>query len=176
LSNDKFHTFVDQNNKLIVKTNDKKSDVAARIHKEAENGNPKANKDFFDAIGNFGDAVRKDKGAFNDMVNRADELGFDSNGIEDLKKGGEHKRINRVFTVLRDGLAGQATGESTFSTAKDIIEAPKTCQDLFGSTPAEHLNTAGKLFIDFQLNMDQVLKSLRENTLNGARNIQNGSF
>jgi RHS repeat-associated protein len=175
-TNDKFHTFVDQDGKTILKTNDTKSDILARVHKDFEGGNKKANKDFYDNYGDLGNAIRKDGDAYNDMVSRGNEMGFGSKEIKDLKSAGDRNVINGWINLGKDWIVGKYAGESAFAKAKDIVDFPNAVKDLTGNTPSQIVNSTGQMFKEFQTKMNEYLKDLKEKTLSGSRNMQYGGF
>ncbi|WP_317047473.1 RHS repeat domain-containing protein [Pararcticibacter amylolyticus] len=173
-TDDKFHVFVDEKNKVILKTNDTSKDIEKRV---AESGGNTPARDFCDAYSDLGNAVRKDEGAYNDMLARADKLDFSSTkGITDLKTAGEHKLINGWVSILRDALVGNAAGESTFARAKDIVDAPKTWEDIRGRTVSEDVGNAVNGAKILYNQMNQFFENLRITILSGAKNLQTGKL
>jgi hypothetical protein len=168
-TNDKFHTFIDQDGKTILKTNDTHADITTRIAKNAKVGSKKAALDFYENYGDLGNAIRKDDDAFDDMIVRAGEVGFSSKEVEGLNTAGKRNVINGWLSIARDELTGKYLPESTFSKAKDILGIPGTVKDVTGSTPGQILNSGAKM-------MNNLFKQIKEMMLSGAKNMQNGSF
>jgi len=168
-TNDKFHTFVDQDGKTILKTNDTPADITARVGEDAKGGNKKAALDFYENYGDLGNAIRKDGDAFDDMVGRAGDVGFSSKEVKDLKTAGERNVINGWINIARDELTGKYLPESSFSKAKDILDIPGTVKDVTGSTPGQIVNSGAKM-------MNDIFKQIKEMMLNGAKRMQNGTL
>ncbi|WP_197413354.1 RHS repeat domain-containing protein, partial [Pedobacter sp. Leaf176] len=172
VNDDKFDTFVDQNNKVILNTNDKPKDITDRLSKD--NGLTPA-KTFYETVGELGNAIRQDKGAYNLMVSRAKEEGFSSKPIEDLKTTGQNKVINGFISIGRDWLAGKAAGESTFSSAKDWVEAPKTYGDLMQSVSKE-LKSIGNSILNIPKDAKGTYETMMYELKRGLNSYQNGDY
>ncbi|TKC02782.1 RHS repeat domain-containing protein, partial [Pedobacter frigoris] len=164
-TNDKFHTFVDQDGETILKTNDTHSDITKRISDETKGGNKQAALDFYENYGDLGNAILKDGGAYKDMTSRGNEMGFGSKEIKDLKTAGERNVINGWVDIAKDELTGKYLPESAFSKALDIIGLPDQVKSITGSTLGEHAKK-----------MNDVFKQVKEMMLNGAKKMQYGSF
>jgi RHS repeat-associated protein len=176
-TNDKFDTFVDQNNKTIFKTNDTKATVAERI-KNWGGATPAGS--FVKEISDLGNAIRKDKDASTTIMSRAKEEGFSQQSIKnisDVEGMGQRQVINGYVSIVRDLMVGKAAGDSTFSTAKDIMDSPDTYEKARGGTSiTEDVHSAFETLKNLPGNTADFFQDIYNKTINGITDGNSGNW
>ncbi|MNS57064.1 tRNA nuclease WapA precursor [compost metagenome] len=173
---DKSHTFIDQDGKLLYKTNETKADLQKRGMKD---------KAIFETFVALGSAIRKDGDAYNNMKERAYEEGWDPSAIQDLKETGVRKLKSDRGGLVADLLVSRKYGSaSTWEKAKDVLEAPgkfdkatgsdlvNDVQDFVKAIPGfftEVLPKAPGNFVDFA-------NQIKDQTIKNLQAIQNGTY
>ncbi|PRD44092.1 hypothetical protein [Sphingobacterium haloxyli] len=103
------------------------------------------------------------------MLQRGEEMGFDTKVIKDLKTTGDRKRINDYVSLVRDYMVGQAAGPSTLGTLMDIKDSPITYERITGSTIEQHGNMVMKEVSDLPSKVGQSILNIKT-TINGGLN------
>ncbi|MDM8178168.1 hypothetical protein QT327_28050, partial [Olivibacter sp. 47] len=126
--------------------------------------------------GDLGNGVRSDEGAFNDMISRAEQVGFSSKVIGDLKEMGGRKRINDVVTLIRDFLTGKAAGPSIFATAMDYADAPKTYEKIRGNSVVSDVEGIAKGVSETGSQWKATFNDMKATMLRGLEALRTGKI
>ncbi len=171
---DKFDTFINQDDKVITRTNDKVGDSQKNIDNY---GGVTKEKNWFKDLGELGKALKSDEVSRNTMEKRAEKNGYETSGLDRLERLGEKRVWSDRISVVRDFLAGKAVpGESAFATAKDIVDAPQTYSDLRGKSIDQDVNSASKFIQGLPKAISDYLKDLKGKTISGLKGMQNGTY
>ncbi|MDQ0640950.1 RHS repeat-associated protein [Pedobacter sp. W3I1] len=171
---DKFDTFINQDDKVITRTNDKVGDSQKNIDNY---GGVTKEKNWFKDLGELGKALKSDEVSRNTMEKRAEKNGYETSGLDRLEQLGEKRVWSDRISVVRDFLAGKAVpGESAFAIAKDIVDAPQTYSDLRGKSIDQDVNSASKFIQGLPKAISDYLKDLKGKTTSGLKGMQNGTY
>lgn len=171
---DKFDTFINQDGKVITRTNDTEKDSQKNI--DNYGGVAKA-KNWFEDLGELGKALKSDEVSRSTMESRAEKNGYETTGLERLEKMGERKVWSDRIGVVRDFLAGKAVpGESAFATAMDITEAPKTYSNLRGNPLHKDVQSVSDFIKKIPASVKEAYENMMYELKRGFNSYQNGNY